>query len=182
MAKVILPLMSKEASGQFGKAMVFGNRKGQNVVRGYTIPSNPQSQGQMDQRNFVKITGAMQKVCGGLTVKRSGETKTDLELLRAGAPSTQTWNSYLTSQVIGKNSNNITAAKAAFALLTAPQKTAWGDAAAALPYPITAVGQTDAGGVAGTSITAGEVFYLYQYGLWRAGVAVVPGAVPPTYA
>ena len=182
MAKVTGPLMSMEASGKFADSLVFGKRKGKNVVRSFSIPSNPQTQGQMDIRNFMKLGGAMQVVCGALTVKRSGETKTDKALLTAKAPSDQTWNSFVVQKLIGNGGDNIIAGKAAYSALSAPQKTAWADAAAALPYPFTAVGQVDAGGVVGTPVVAGEVYFLYVYALFKAGVADSPTGTPPTYA
>jgi hypothetical protein len=41
--------------------------------------------------------------------------------------------------------------------------------------------QADAGGVAGTPISAGVVFFIYQYALSLIGLADTPGAVPPDY-
>ena len=41
--------------------------------------------------------------------------------------------------------------------------------------------QADAGGVAGTPISAGVVFFIYQYALSMIGLAETPGAVPPDY-
>jgi len=41
--------------------------------------------------------------------------------------------------------------------------------------------QVDAGGVAGTPISAGEFFFIYQYALSLIGLAGTPGAVPPDY-
>ncbi|MGI9863023.1 hypothetical protein SDD30_16730 [Moorella naiadis] len=41
MAKVTAPLMSMDASGALGKALVFAKWKGINYARRYTIPMNP---------------------------------------------------------------------------------------------------------------------------------------------
>jgi hypothetical protein len=41
--------------------------------------------------------------------------------------------------------------------------------------------QVDAGGVADTPISAGEVFFIYQYALSLIGLAGTLGAVPPDY-
>lgn len=57
MAKVTGPLYSMSASGKLGDAMVYFGWKGINVVRGYVIPSNPQSAAQGDQRIIVGGTG-----------------------------------------------------------------------------------------------------------------------------
>ena len=50
MAKVKGPLMSMEASGKFGGALVFGTWKGRPTVRQLVTPTNPQTQGQEDAR------------------------------------------------------------------------------------------------------------------------------------
>jgi hypothetical protein len=46
--------------------------------------------------------------------------------------------------------------------LTSEQKAAWAAEAAGFTPVINDVYQADAGGVAGTPITAGEVFFIYQ--------------------
>jgi len=46
MAKVISPLFSFEASGKIADSMVFFTWKGRNVVRKWTIPTNPMSEDQ----------------------------------------------------------------------------------------------------------------------------------------
>lgn len=53
MAKVIGPLMSMDASGQLGKALVFAKWKGQNYVRQYVIPQNPNSTDQQKVRAII---------------------------------------------------------------------------------------------------------------------------------
>lgn len=53
MAKVTGPLMSMDASGQLGKALVFAKWKGQNYVRQYVIPMNPNSVDQVAIRGIV---------------------------------------------------------------------------------------------------------------------------------
>lgn len=51
MAKVISPLMSMEASGKLGNALVYLRIGGDNIVRQYTIPANPQTTQQMLHRS-----------------------------------------------------------------------------------------------------------------------------------
>lgn len=53
MAKVTGPLMSMDASGQLGKALVFAKWKGQNYVRQYVIPMNPNTTEQANVRGIV---------------------------------------------------------------------------------------------------------------------------------
>lgn len=183
MAKVSGPLMSMDASGGFGGAMVFGKWKGRNTVRQLVTPSNPQSQNQQNQRNMVRAVGVAQHWTNLTTEKGDGRLNTDKQLLVALAPAGQAWNGFLSKSMIGVGSLNYTAASAAWTGLTAPQKTAWDAAADALTPAYAQTYQADALGVAGTPLTSGQGFFHYQYGLFVAGVAgAAPSAVPPVYA
>lgn len=182
MAKVTGPLMSMDASGQFGNALVFGRWKGRNVVRQYTTPSNPQTTLQTETRNALRVLAAGQVFAAATTLKRSGETTTDLAELKATTPAGQAWNGWLVKSGIGAGLVAFDAAETAYAALTAPQKTAWDTAAAALTPAIGAVAQKLAGGASGTPMPAGQVFYHYVYALSQAGVAAAPTGTPPTYA
>lgn len=182
MAKVTGPLMSMSASGKFGDAMVFATRLGQNVVRQLVTPANPMTNTQMTQRNQVRVTGAAQSYANNETAMGDGRLSTDKVILTANAPAGQTWNSYLVKLMIGVGNVNYTAAQAIWAALTAGEKTAWDNAAAALTPAILAVAQKIAGGGPGIALTAGNVFLKYQYGLFAGGIAAIPDAVPPVYA
>lgn len=183
MAKVTGPLMSMEASGAFGGALVFGKWKGRPTVRQLVIPANPKSINQTAARNYVRITGAAQK---GVTLslqKKSGQTLTDKQLLTAAAPAGFAWNGHLTDVMVGTGALNITASKTAYAALLAAEKTAWNTSAAARVPPFFAAAQTITGGAVGTPIAGGEVYFHQQYAMWKAGIfTAAPGAVPPTYA
>lgn len=183
MAKVTAPLMSMDASGKFGGALVFGKWKGRPTVRKLVTPSNPQSADQTTARNALRVLAAGQRFANLTTLKRSGETLTDQAELQANAPSGQAWNGFLVKSGIGAGRVNYTAASAAYAALQAGEKTAWNTAAGALTPAIPAVAQATAGGGSGTPMTAGEVYFHYIYALYAAGVAAAsPGATPPTYA
>ncbi len=52
MAKVTGPLMSLEARGQFGKALVFSKWKSIQYCRKYVIPSNPSTEAQISIRQY----------------------------------------------------------------------------------------------------------------------------------
>lgn len=182
MAKTTGPLMSMDARGKFGGTLVFGYWKGRNTVRQLVTPANPQTANQMANRNAVSVLGAGQRFANLTALVRSDATLTDKLELQAVTPAGQAWNGYLIKQAIGAGSVNYDAASAAYAALTAPQKTAWVDAAAALVPAIPAVAQSGAGGVPAADMTAGEVFFHYVWGLYMAGLTTQPGAVPPTYA
>lgn len=64
MAKVISPLMSMEASGKLGDALVYFRIGGDNIVRQYTTPTNPQTLVQMAHRS---IFGAAAKGAKAIT-------------------------------------------------------------------------------------------------------------------
>lgn len=53
MAKVTLPLLGAEASGTVANSLTFGKWKGINYVRARVTPANPQTAGQIDQRNLM---------------------------------------------------------------------------------------------------------------------------------
>lgn len=59
MAKLKAPLFSLGATQQLGKALVFFNWKGLNVVREYVVPSNPKTAGQTTQRGYLTAAVAM---------------------------------------------------------------------------------------------------------------------------
>lgn len=182
MAKVSGPLMSMTASGAFADTLVFANRKGQNVVRQLVIPANPMSLNQETARNRVRVAGADQHFENLTALKGEGRLITDKAALIAAAPAGQTWNGHLVDLMIGSAAITYLAGQAVYAALTAPEKAAWDAAAAALVPAVPAVAQKGAGGVPAANMTAGEVWFLCQYGLAAGGLATVPGAVPPVYA
>lgn len=94
MAKVTMPLMSGDASGKFGKALVFSKWKGQKYVRQLVTPSNPQSADQGDARIIAGGTGrAAGKVMPLMAY--------DNELIALGViPSGQSKQSYLVKYII----------------------------------------------------------------------------------
>lgn len=55
MAKLKGPLFSLGAAGQIGKALVYFNWKGLNVVREHVVPSNPKTDGQQTQRGYMTL-------------------------------------------------------------------------------------------------------------------------------
>jgi len=183
MAKVSGPLFSMEASGKFAGALVFGKWKGRPTVRQLVTPANPMSADQETARNAVRVLGAGQRFANLTLLMRAGETVTDKDELITLAPAGQAWNGYLVKSAIGTNQINYDAASALYTALAPAEKTAWDNAAAALVPPIPPVAQKAAGGVPAANMTAGEVFFHYDYGLYMAGAqTAAPGAVPPVYA
>jgi hypothetical protein len=174
--------MSMDARGAFGGALVFGNWKGRPTVRQLVTPSNPASAGQVKVRNELRLTGAAQHFAKTSLQKGSGRIVTDKEAIMAVTPSGYAWNGHLVKNIVGAGGVNYLAATDAYALLTGAQKTAWDTAAAALNPPLPAVAQKIAGNATGATLPPGEVFFVYQFGLFALGIAPQPGAVPPVYA
>lgn len=182
MAKVTGPLMSLDASGTVANTVVFSKWKGRNYVRQRVVPSNPHSADQEAARNMVRVSGESQRWANINVQLGDGRTLTDKASIVAVTPTGYAWNGYLTDTMIGGGQANFTAAQAAYADLAAGEKTAWDDAADALSPAILAVGQTVAGGGAGTPLSSGNVFFIYQYALAIILGLSAPGAVPPVYA
>ena len=181
MAKVSGPLMSMGASGSFGGALVFGLRKGANIVRQLVTPANPKSADQATARNIVRVCGAAQRFANLCVDLGASRLVTDKAALIAAAPSSQTWNSYLVFCMTGISALTYDAAGTLWASLSA-NHAAWETAATGLTPAFAAVAQKGALDASATAITPGEVFFRYTYGLYIAGISAVPGAVPPTYA
>ena len=59
MAKVTGPLLSLDARGQIGKALVFSNWKGIQDVRQFVVPSNPNTAAQQTQRGKITSMNAL---------------------------------------------------------------------------------------------------------------------------
>lgn len=182
MAKVSGPLFSMDASGAYGGSLVFAKWKGRSYVRQLVIPANPNSADQEEVRNRLRVTGALQKWVNTTSLVESGETLTDKARIIAATPGGYAWNGYLVDNCVGSGGLTYDAARAAYAALTAPQKAAWVSAAEALSPALASVYQTQAGGTAGTPMTAGEAFFIYRYGLSQMGLCDSPTATPPTYA
>ena len=94
MAKVSGPLMSMDASGKFGGALVFSKWKGRNVVRQLVIPGNPNSAGQEAARNRTRVTGALQSWVNSTTMTAAGQTLTDKARIKAVTPGGFAWNGF----------------------------------------------------------------------------------------
>lgn len=123
MAKVINPLLSMSASGQFAHSMTFDKR---GYVREYVIPANPQTANQMAVRNTL---GDLQR-----ELKLMGST------LRAEVKSGfgYRWNSVIIGELMANNNAQLDAYEAEWNLFTAPQKAEWVAADGATPVLVPA--------------------------------------------
>jgi hypothetical protein len=117
MAKVVMPLMSGQASGQFAQTMVFQKN---GVVREYKVPANPNTVAQQGYRNRL---GDIQR-----------ELKTLGVVLRTSLPADlgSHWNSLIIKEICENEAAYWIAKKAVYDAFQAGEKTNWGTADTAL--------------------------------------------------
>ena len=174
MAKVAGPLYSAEARGKIADIMVHFPWKGRACVRQWLKPTNPNSVSQVEVRSFIYFLAKGGMYFANNTTEKKGAS-TDKILIKAVTPATQIWNAYLMKMAIGDNHADWDAAATAWSALTGTEITDW-NAAAGTITPVIAAGTF------GThTITAGENFFHFRYGLYKMGIDTVPGATPPTY-
>lgn len=106
MAKTFGGLLSLDASGKFGKVLVFSKWRGVQYARLLVTPSNPQSLAQMAARAFLASVGKI--------TKSSDKTGDEVTFLKGITPAGQSWNSYFGKEILGTNNVNIEAAKTAY--------------------------------------------------------------------
>jgi hypothetical protein len=110
MAKVIMPLMSGDASGQLGHGMVF--LKG-GFVRQYVKPSNPQTVNQMVVRNTM---GDLQRELGKLGSLLKPELKTWFG---------SKWNSLIIGELLKNDKMALLAYQAEYTAFQSGKKAEW---------------------------------------------------------
>lgn len=111
MAKVISPLFSFEASGKIADAMVFFTWKGRNVVRKWTIPTNPMTADQGDIR--LKLLSLAKAIKPALL------TANLVTALKDMTPSGQIWNAYIIKVVMDQYIKGLTSYTELLAAFTA---------------------------------------------------------------
>lgn len=114
MAKVISPLFSFEASGKIADSMVFFTWKGRNVVRKWTIPTNPMSNDQGDIR--LKLLSCAKGLKPALLTANVVTGIKDL------TPAGQIWNAHIIKTIMDqylKGDTSYTAVMSAFTNATA---------------------------------------------------------------
>lgn len=99
MARLVAPVLSLEARGKIGDALVFFPWKGRNVARAWTKPANPRD---VDQQLI-----RQKLACIGLNTKAIVTPETGLlngsaiyQLIKAETPATQIWNAYFVKKAM----------------------------------------------------------------------------------
>jgi len=121
MAKVINPLLSMSASGQFAHSMTFDKR---GYVREYVIPANPQTANQMAVRNTMKDIQAELKLLG-LVLR--GQLKSGFGYR---------WNSVIIGELMANDNAALDAYVTEWNAFTAGDKTAWAAADTVVPVSV----------------------------------------------
>ncbi|HEX8495483.1 MAG TPA: hypothetical protein VF658_21910 [Pyrinomonadaceae bacterium] len=158
------PLFSMEASGTLGGTITFDKR---GFVRQRVIPANPQTPAQGNQR---QVLLAAQKALTRLNA-------TAIAAVRAIAPTSYRWNSFLLQQVIGPGSSEFEASRAAYAAMGAEPREGWEDQAVAMG--LTAQSLPYASDFA---ITPGLALFAVSRALFRLGLNAEDGVPGPANA
>ena len=93
MAKLTAPLLSLEARGAIGEALVYFPWKGRNVARAWTKPSNPRD---IDQKLIRQKLAALGKNLKAIVTPETGLLNGSAlyQLIKDVTPATQIWNAY----------------------------------------------------------------------------------------
>lgn len=101
MAKVNAPLFSFNASGQLAKALVYFGWKGLDVVRSYVVPTNPKSDAQIIQRDYMTdAVAGIHEAEANPDVPLSSSDKTGYALLGSLQPTPRTWFNTMVKTII----------------------------------------------------------------------------------
>jgi len=169
MAKVISPLFSFEASGKIADAMVFFTWKGRNVVRKWTIPTNPMTNDQGDIR--LKLLSLAKGIKPALL------TANLVTALKDFTPSGQIWNAYIIKVVMDQYLKGLTSYTALLSAFTNNTLVAdWECAATGLEM----VDQWLTYAAAAT-ITPGQQMFQIAKGAKYLDMAGLPAGSPDTW-
>ena len=93
MAKLTAPLLSLEARGAIGEALVYFPWKGRNVARQWTKPANPRD---IDQKLIRQKLASLGKNCKAIVTPETGLLNGSAlyQLIKDVTPATQIWNAY----------------------------------------------------------------------------------------
>ncbi|MES2382889.1 MAG: hypothetical protein V4538_17710 [Bacteroidota bacterium] len=170
MAKVNGPFMSLDASGTFGKTLTASKWKGRPYMRLRVIPSNPSTSGQEAVRS---ILGTLAKACTAVLTSfadMAGVGSPFFVAARDGAPSGQSWISWLQKVMYPAFGARVTAYAGLSGTITGYyQSTA------------TAIGLSAYVDKSGDTHTAGEqLFMLAYFATTYLGITVGGGYLTPT--
>jgi hypothetical protein len=159
MAKVEVPLMSFDASGQIGKACVFFPWKGRHVVRRYVKPTNVRTPDQGNVRLYCKSCGYNNSFI---------ETASPLyDQVKEKTPAGDIWNAFFSKTEMGAEMVAIKASIIAYA--TATSKADFDTEAASLGMV-----DQDVPYASVDPIPAGCVMFICARAAYDLGLAIAP--------
>ena len=171
MARVVLPLLGVEATGQIGHALVYmpiGHATdGLTSVRVWTKPSNPQSETQGDVRLRTKAVGY-----GVGQMYRNPSTSptlfsTLITQIKAETPAGQIWNAFFVKTCFGAAFVDIDASLTAFE--TAANTIMWQSVTASLGWV-----DKDIAYASIAPITAAEIMFVHARAAYDLALAIAP--------
>lgn len=172
MAKVTGPFMSIDASGTFADVLTASKWKGRSYMRQRVIPSNPSTSGQESVRS---ILGTLAKACTAVLTSfrdMAGVGSPFFVAARDGAPSGQSWISWLQKVMYPLFGAQVTA----FAGLSGTIQGYYNDTAID-------IGLTSYIDKSGDTHTGGEqLFMLAYFATTYLGIVVGGGYLTPTNA
>jgi hypothetical protein len=159
MAKVVMPLLSGEARGKVGDALVFFPLPHceYNVVRRWLKSGNPQSASQGNARLRLQAAGY-----GNRFIVTTATLATQI---KAKTPYGQTWAAYFLKTILGPNFANIDASLVAWD--SAGNQAHWNTYSAALGME-----DQDIGYASIDAITAGEVLFCQARAAFDLGLGI----------
>lgn len=99
MAKLVAPLLSLEARGAIGEAIVFFPWKGRNVARQWTTPANPRD---IDQKLIRQKLASMGKNLKAIETPKTGllNGSSIYQLIKDDTEATQIWNAHMVKEAL----------------------------------------------------------------------------------
>lgn len=152
MAKVSAPFLSLDASGTVASTLTASKWKGRNYMRLRVIPSNPET---ADQKTVRSVLGTLAKAASAVLTSAADVASVGSPFFvaaRDGAPSGQSWVSFLQKVMNSLFAGRVTA----YGALSGTIK-GYYDASA------TGIGMTSYTDKAGTTHSAGEQLYILAY-------------------
>lgn len=172
MARVIGPLLSEQARGKLGDSLVYTRRRGQNVVRSFVVPSNPQTANQMTQRSRLRVNGRIIRRVNVGRWKYAAEAMSIKDYYTERVRVGEVWNSALAREMLGAANANFIASLAVWEALADNIQLLWTTEAES------AIGGLMDETFGGVTYDSGFQLLLVQRTIGAAGYGVFNSAMP----
>lgn len=159
MAKLSGPMLSLDARGKFGGAIVFSGWKGIQTARQLVTPANPRSTSQQETRSKLAVAGK--------ATKAIAFDSTFADFVRTIAPNGQSYASYTQKDLLGPAFANLDDSVADYNNVTYATQKGYMDTAAATA----GIEPVDLTGIGGASYTAGAIFTALYNASYRLGLS-----------